>query len=110
HEELLGQVLGILGVITLSADVSVEGIPVGAAQFLQGFPGLWRLGVACREHHAPVRRWEYAKSSSGFHWLPMGHAAMTYDAMSDLIAGDDRGSSSVVEGWRESPCAAGCLR
>src|SRR5688500_10516871 len=43
REEFLSQVLGIMHIASFPPNVSVERIPVGAAQFLQRLMGLRRL-------------------------------------------------------------------
>lgn len=58
RKELLSQALGVLGAVSSPADVSVEGIPVGAAQLLQGLGGLGRLALSRRQHHASMGRGE----------------------------------------------------
>ena len=60
-EEILRQILSILGASALSTDESIERIPIAPAKLLQGLSGCRRAGLACRpEHHAPVGGGEYA--------------------------------------------------
>ena len=55
REEFLSQILGIVSAVTFSANVTIERIPVSAAQFFQRLGGLRRRHVTSRQHDAPVR-------------------------------------------------------
>ena len=57
-KETLGEVFGVLLRVAVAADVGIEGIPVGAAQFLQRPFCLWRAAAASGQHDRPVRRGE----------------------------------------------------
>ena len=57
RKEFLSQVLGVLGAVSSPADVSVEGIPVGAAECFERGSGLRRLRLA---------RWVVVKSPETF--------------------------------------------
>ena len=62
-EEGLGQVFGVLRGIPASADVGIQGIPVGGAELFQRLLGLRRRAVSRRQHRAPVRRRELGRGS-----------------------------------------------
>ena len=66
REELLRQVLGIVGLIAAAADVGVEGIPIGLAESGQRRLGAGRVAARRRQHHRPMRRDEGGVTPPGF--------------------------------------------
>ena len=64
-EEFLGEVLGIGAGMALAADVGVEGIPVGVAEFLQGAGRLRRTRLARCQDDGPMRRGENVARRTG---------------------------------------------
>src|SRR6185369_9370176 len=53
-EEFLGQILRFVDLVTAVANESVEGIPVGAAEILQGSLGLRGVTLAGSQYHGPL--------------------------------------------------------
>src|SRR5262245_8624463 len=54
-KEGLGEVLGIFLGRSLPADVHIQGIPIGAAELLQGDVGLGSSAATGGEHNGPAR-------------------------------------------------------
>src|SRR5436309_6802557 len=55
-KESLCEILGVGHIVSLSANVGVEGIPISATEFRQRLGGLWRWLTCGREDDAPVCR------------------------------------------------------
>ena len=59
-KELLGEILGIVGSMTLSADVGIKRIPVGLAEVGEGLPGLRAVRPRGGGDQGPAGRGEHA--------------------------------------------------
>src|SRR5262249_40187830 len=57
-EEFLGQILGFVGLIAASANESVQGVPIRAAQVFQRRIDLGRTALARSQHDCPMSRRE----------------------------------------------------
>ena len=55
-EEFLNQIRRVVRVVSVTPDVGIERIPVGAAKTFQRFSGLRRVLLARLQHDAPVSR------------------------------------------------------
>src|ERR1039458_7169536 len=94
-EELLGEVLRIMGRVTRASHVGIERIPVSPANGLQGHGRLGRGLLPCRQYHRPPRTGKDARRPTGWHLAC--HAATVYTSVT-VNEADVTGSYC---GWRQ---------
>jgi len=64
-EEFLGEVLGVVGGTAAAAGVGVEGVPVAAADGLEGGGGAGGLALGGGEDHRPAGGWKQPGGITG---------------------------------------------
>src|SRR6516164_3228200 len=72
-EEILRQILGLIGRATASAEIRIQRIPIVLTKRNQGGPGLLSMWVAGSDHEGPARRRKLVWPRQGVHGLAVRH-------------------------------------
>jgi hypothetical protein len=73
HEEFLREILRLVGRISATAQIGIQGIPVVFAQRNQGGPGFLPMGIAGGDHEGPSRRRKLGSSRHRVHGWVVRH-------------------------------------
>jgi hypothetical protein len=72
-EELLREILRLVGPITAPAQIGIQGVPVVLTQRHQSGPSFLPMWIAGSDHQGPPRRWKLGWSRQRVHGLAIGH-------------------------------------